>query len=474
MGCCDTTRAVVRNRPPRAVNASAEDLRNKFYSDRDLRSATLGLREAAVEVPVGIRIDEDVAATLPGQVGILALGNMLARVHRHIVVDVPRVPLLAKGLVAAGDLPEALSKTILAIDPFNTTAVTQVFPQGTRTIAFGTPERSVERYLGAEGFVGFLSDSPVAVAPAETTIFGVGLAACLGACALFRAVHGMKVAAARLSAWNLAEGAAAQSGPHKVPALDLGRVALIGAGAVASALAYWLRHCRVVGQWDNVDKDLVELHNTNRGLCMLAADAGWPNNSKAAKVDVLAREICARPFFGWYADWVNDPQYVRPDLLLPLANGPGFHHQVTQEFYPLLVHASTSRAWGAQLHRQIGGRDDCMSCRFRDVDGDLAEPEFVCSSAPVPVSRSAATDAALPFLSAAAGLMLTAALYRIMEGEREMSSGRFNHWSVDFDSQYRMIQGGQHQCSDTCANRIDPNLRKKIASSSRWASLISK
>ena len=83
------------------------------------------------------------------------------------------------------------------------------------------------------------------------------------------------------SAFDLAslansEGDEADAAPEVTGPLDVGDVLVAGAGAVGSCLLYWLREIGVVGSWDVVDGDIIKLHNTNRSLGFMAADAGWP------------------------------------------------------------------------------------------------------------------------------------------------------------------------------------------------------
>lgn len=78
-----------------------------FYRERDDRSVEYMGPIDWAGLPVGIAIDEVTASSRPGQVALLALINMAARLHRHILVAVPDVSLLARTLVPAEDLRHA-------------------------------------------------------------------------------------------------------------------------------------------------------------------------------------------------------------------------------------------------------------------------------------------------------------------------------------------------------------------------------
>ncbi len=94
-----------------------------FYAARDQRSVQLGAREDALRRPVILVVGADAATSKQGQAAVLALANMLARVHRELRFAVPPVPRTASGLIAASDLAGSIRETVLAIDPHNMVTV---------------------------------------------------------------------------------------------------------------------------------------------------------------------------------------------------------------------------------------------------------------------------------------------------------------------------------------------------------------
>jgi hypothetical protein len=75
---------------------------------------------------------------------------------------------------------------------------------------------------------------------------------------------------------------------------------------------------------------------------------------------------------------------------------------------PLMIHASTGADWGVYHGRHIPGRDDCLADRFPD---DVPVDAMACSTAPIPTQQGS-VDAALPFASLFAGLLVVADLVR--------------------------------------------------------------
>jgi hypothetical protein len=326
-------------------------------------------------------------------------------------------------------------------------------------------------YLGWSGGRGDLARKPMAGCAWDPhSVFGAATAAVLGAAAIFRLAHGQPVRAARFNPIELAADGAAGIRDHAGP-IDVGTVLVIGAGAVASGLAYWVRELDVVGEpWDFVDGDTVELHNTNRCLTMTAAHAGWIDGvlsgEPVSKSEATAWAVEGRGHPRWYEQWLPDHQ-ARHDLVLCLANEHGVRPFVAQRGEPLLLHATTSANWTAELHRHLSSRDDCPACRL--PDSHTAQP--ACATGPVNPIKRGSPDAALPFLSAAAGLLLAAALADLPHGV--VCQGPRNHWQLDLTFDELLIQSNQWPWSDACPHQQPRSIRRVIQrqSARRWDNL---
>lgn len=174
------------------------------------------------------------------------------------------------------------------------------------------------------------------------SIFG---AATCSAAGVFRLAHDQPVRTTRFNPIELAADRDAGTRDHRI-SIDVGDVlaAGAGAGAVTTALLYWLRELGITdGVWDFLDHDVAEPHNTNRCMTMTAADAGWPNGPPAIaasnKAEAVAQAIGGRPHPVWYDQWQSHRR-VRHDLVLPLANERGVRRIVAQRGEPLLLPAT--------------------------------------------------------------------------------------------------------------------------------------
>lgn len=441
----------------------------EFYELRDLRS--VGYIGQSLNHGTRIRIvaDADTCHSASGQLALLSLANQLARVHRGICFELAQAdaPVVARTPFPGHTLGEVLFTTVNAIDPCGEFVVGPC-PGASHSIGLGTElPGNLDWYIGADRAVAYLSRAPRPFSKSPSTPLGAGLAACLGCSAMLRLNLGLPTASRVLSAWNYLEGDAAAHGPSVLPAVDVGRVLMVGAGAVGASLAYWLHALGASGHgWVIVDGDVVELHNTNRSLPFTAKDAGWPSGPPLNKAAIVARLLDGASA---YPNWYDDSPELHEqnfDVVLALANDRGVRRDLTHRNAVVALQATTGDNWLSQLHRHVIGRDGCIWCRT----GEIVQSTFACSTGIVAEGNDAPSDAALPFLSAASGLMLASALLRLTTGE--LTNAPSNCWSWDFGSMHRLAaRPGVRDCNDGCALILPPGVRRKMNSGSRWSAL---
>jgi hypothetical protein len=418
------------------------------------------------ECDVRFHVGRDVAATRAGQIATLALVNLVSRAHRRLVAEIPSAPLRARSLVPADDFQTAAIRTARAINP-----VIDLTASISTPIRIGLGQNvpgGLDLYLGWLGGRGTVSTTSLTTSDSDPeSVFGAATAAVLGAAAVFRLAHDQPARTARFNPIELGADHAAGLRDHRTP-VDAGDVLAVGAGAVTAALVYWLRELGIAGgTWDFLDGDEVKLHNTNRCMTITAAAAGWPNGQPTMapgnKAAAVAWVINGRPHPIWYDQWQLD-RHGRHDLVLPLANERGVRRLIAYRGEPLLMHATTSPNWTAELHRHLPDRDDCIDCRLPDTTA----PRMQCSTGPTDVTDSTSPDAALPFLSAGAGLMLAAALATLPDGPA--MTGRFNHWQFDLTLAIPLVRPHQHQLRQACREQPSAALRSLISESEprRW------
>lgn len=404
------------------------------------------------------------AHSAAGHLLATALINQLARAHRHLIIvgDLDR-PLLCRQPFAFDDLRAATSGLALAINPHIEIETAQRLPGGDHLlhIGIGAGGEEPDLQVGCEGWCARFG-SEAEVTDSETSVWGAALASALAAAVAFHLMLGNDFALE--SSYSLWEGGAVGDlqGPAWASPLDLGRVLQVGAGAVGVALNYWLIAVGNSGEyWQLVDGDLVDATNLNRQLLFLAADAGYPDCEPAKKATRAAGLLGAQsdPQLWGKDDALVERQY---DLVLALANEDDVRSALQRRQPPLLLHATTSANWQAQVHRHIRGRDDCIECRLPD-----APPQLRCSTGEI--NKVKRIDAALPFLSALAGLLLATELVRLAEGE--LGDSDVNFRALDLAGEAPVVQVLRFRCHAGCSTWLPSAIRRSIAADTRFAHL---
>lgn len=442
---------------------------SEFYKERDRRTTEYVGRDGFHLRPIHVAIQAATCELPAGQLALLALGNQLVRAHRHITFDVP-VPdaaLRVRTPFARNTLGDTLLSMSAEIDPCGVFGLAKRGEPTAISIGLGFEiDNGYDFYIGARGASALLSDSPIPFSRSPGTLRGSALASCLGAAAIFRSALNLRTSPRTLSCWNYLEGDRADAGPDSLEPVDVGRVLMVGGGAVAASLTYWLYAFGVAGDWSVVDADEVKLHNINRGLVFTAADAGWMKASPIIrKAKRLASLIPGAKFFEEWYDQCDLAMHEIFDVVLGLANDRNVRHLLASRNTGITMQATTGTNWLSQLHRHILGIDDCIWCRT----GQIENVQFGCSTTPVEDSNAQRNDAALPFLSAASGLMLATALQQLQAGA--LAAHQCNDWRWDFGSLHRMATCGQRSCRSDCTRILSPAVRTQLNRQCRWRDL---
>ena len=443
--------------------------RERFYRERDSRTESYLNSGSPASVPVSIHASADVCESKSGQLLLVTLVNQLARIHRELrlVLGVPHAELQIPPLCAGGSLGDEVQRLARRIDPYGRCDV-DCQDRGPATISIGAGaycRPDLAWYLSWNSSNAELKKEPSPIRRESSgALRGAGLAALLGAAAATKAAAGIGTTATTISAWNLSSGVDADPGPEELPEIDIGRGLMVGAGAVATAVVYWLMQWGNHSAWTVIDRDTVALDNTNRSLLFFPEDAGWPGTAGQAKVDCLHRYLVeVEPVRAWYDEAPETRRIF--DTVLVLANERDVRTRVSSRNDPIQLQATTGKSWLSQLHRHIAGRDDCVRCRMADIKA----PQLRCSEATMGGgnARTPGADAALPFLSAASGLMLVSILQRLQLGE--FGTEKTNIWNWDFRNARRMHSSGYCECRSDCSAVLGPDSRRRIAGMTCWS-----
>lgn len=434
-----------------------EEFRREFHSRTLAYQSAFRLDERPVVIVLG-----DGAHTPTGHALLVSLVNLLARAHQHLVIvgDVDR-HLLCYDVFGLRDVRPATVGLARNINPTIVVTTTPAVPERSLLrIGVGPSDTLVDLRMGCDGWCAIAGEKARVIDRAQS-IWGAFYAACIAANAAFHRLMGdFTLPSGSYSLWDGGTGCSVQ-GPVFVGPLDIGRVMQVGAGGVGAALDYWLAYIRVVGPWTIVDGDPVEASNLNQ-LSFVAADAGYPEPPAKNKAERAAALLGTDHVARWYhnAGEVGDERH---DMVLPLANEHGVRAAIQARQQPVILHATTSPRWSAQVHRHIAGVDDCINCRL-----PLTPPDLQCST--VEVAEDPENDAAVPALSGLAGLLLAVELIRLQHGV--LTDTPFNQHSVLLDNgEPFRIPGVSQSCTDGCTGWSDAATRRLISVGERHVAL---
>ena len=440
----------------------------RFYRERDSRTIDYLDGNSPALVPVSIHASADACTTHAGQLLLTTLVNQLSRIHRQMFFALaePDADLLTLALCGGSNIGDEMCRLAKRIDPYGKFELAcQQLPPSKISVGVGASCRpDLTWYLGCNRSNAQLAPTPCKLGEnTSSDLRGASLAALLGAAAVTKSALDIANAPITLSAWNFRSGQEADPGPEELPNIDVGHGLMVGAGAVGASTVYWLMQWGNMSPWTIIDRDVVELHNTNRSLLFFPDDAGWPDKQPDLKVECLCRCISgAVPIPAWYDEATEAKQSF--DTVLVLANERDVRTRVSSRNDPIQLQATTGRSWLSQLHRHISGYDDCIRCRMSDVRA----PRLACSTAPVAAdNQSERPDAALPFLSAASGLMLVSMLQHLQLGD--FGTDKINMWNWDFYGTPYIHKSGCCICRTDCSTTLPSDARRVIAKKTRWA-----
>jgi hypothetical protein len=393
-----------------------------------------------------------------------ALTNQLARAHRRLLFigDLDR-SLLCPSPFGHSTLREATVGLAREINPLIDTAELTAIPSDA-LISIGL-SASAELEVGATGWCA-LFGSGASISDSHETLLGAGLASALVAATAFHRLRG--IGGAPHGSYSLWKGGSAgdEQGPS-FDCVDVGDVLQVGAGAVGAALDYWLASFGFGGNWLIMDGDEVDASNLNRQLLFRARDAGFPEGEPANKAEAAALRTgggaSALPYF--YGDERAGDALRMFDLILPLANEGGVRASLQARPQPVLLHATTSTWWSAQLHRHVAGLDDCIVCRLPKEE----DPAFTCTTGDVSSEGEKHMDASLPFLAAAAGLLLLMGLVRLQMEQLVVS--KTNQLVISLEVPDPRASESEWQCREDCHVRLPAARRIARAKDTRWVHL---
>ncbi len=388
-----------------------------FYARRDHRTNAYGQVDVRyAKQSVLITADSRVLASFAGQVMFLVSCNLLARWCRRVTLAVPEISLHSRFRIR-GELTDIALHTMCDADPFGTFCRSAVV-EGDLHLHLGDdcPQLAAcSTIVTCAGWLAGVRRFGAAGLPMGEDINPIGAAhaAVLAGAQVFRDALGRGELYPSGFIFDAFTGAPWMAGAAAAPSLpidlSIGRILVTGAGSVASSALFFGDLFGLRGPVDLVDADVTKIENFGRSPTFGRANYG------ERKVNALAKRLIGsgldvRPIPAWWHEAGLSPILGGYDLVLPLANEHGVRWELQQRVPPLMIHASTGRNWNVNFARHIPGRDDCLVDRFEGLHEKLV---FACAEGAIATQGPVTIDAALPFLSFFAGLLVATDLVRL-------------------------------------------------------------
>ena len=393
-----------------------------WRNERDSRSLLYSGRVLDPNHWITVVTDSDYAARYDGQVALLTAANLLGRMSPSIAFHVPSVSIVDQLPNAGRELSQSLTQMLYDRDPDGNFDIRQ--PRDNDYIIF-LGEKGAKEVVHGSGWNVFCGGSPSPILKdSSINPIGPALAVVLAVSQAFR-FNLMKLPTGyRLNALNwkpyLIDPRVASLSSSLTA---LGDLWTVGTGSVGTAILYFLS--LATRQFSGVlfDHDTVETHNLDRSPIFTFKNL---NQNKAEVTQEFLSQLGIRmecePVSLDESDlWSNRPTGT-PDIVVASANERNVRSVIENNFPPIQIYGTTGQNWQASVIRHIPLRDPCSLCLFPELGFESTD----CATAMIETGKehSVQVDAALPFLSFAAGIMAAAEILKLQLPEYPLNPNR--------------------------------------------------
>ena len=337
--------------------------------------------------PILLAIDAARAATRAGQLALATAASLVGRLFDYapaIDVAAPPAPVLPRvaGLVAGRPLATEVVGLLQSLPPEPGRYQYRVAPGGVRypvALVIGEAPVTADAVVHADGHGWYarVGPTPAPSDPVDTdggfNPFGPLAAAALGAAEVAKHVFrtlGRPVAfpvLRRPVAWDLWTHAfdAPPTGPPLPGALELGRFAVAGLGAVGAAAVWALADLGDArGTVELIDDDRLEATNLERVLTARGADVGLLKVRAAARA-LAGTRLRALTFAARYG--IAPPSGASATTILcGLDSGAG--RRRLQALLPRALYNGGTQGGELLVSRHVGLEGPCLECLYPETD----------------------------------------------------------------------------------------------------------
>lgn len=360
---------------------------------------------------IHLKLEDRYAERYDGQVAIITAATLLGRMTPSIALDIPPVPIVQPLPFAGTDLAEFVLSSLFAGDPhadfsrrprLEDDYAIQLGPEGAATICHGS------------GWNAYVGPPPAPAPPSkleDANPIGPALAAISAVAEAFRTDLQGQPTRTALESLSWSSELIQEQDACLLLDPDLGRLWVIGTGSVGTAALFFLGLATRTFQPTLFDGDVVRIENLDRSPIFIDTDVG--KNKAEVAAGYLARVGCVDPRYDPH--WLDESstwkgrQAGDPDLIVSAANERNVRAVIEHGSPPIQVYGTTGKNWQASVMRHIPGRDPCSCCVFPPTETRRTE----CAGEVPTEPSEERVDAALPYLSFAAGLMTAAEILKL-------------------------------------------------------------
>ena len=433
----------------------------EFYALRDDRTNRCTALSSYQNASCILCLSSALAEAKAAQVVFLVAANLLSRWCRRVTLVAPYTSLHADLGSRPDNLVEVALKQMRDADPFGSFDAQNSPPDSQHDLGLcvgdNIPELrvTVPVFVNARGWLASISRKrPFWISPTENgNCIGAIVAACFGVAQIFKMAVGIRpdclLRDGVFDTFQLGWTNALNAGPW--PETNIGRLLMVGAGSVGSSAAYCMRMVGMTGDVTIIDNDVVKIENFNRSPIFGRQTTGL-NKSEAVMAHLADSGLRAIALPIWWNDYIGqqDRLTLPFDVWLPLANDRGVRFSMQNNVPPVMVHASTTANWGVNHGRHLPGTDDCLADRFPN---EVSADALVCAAGEA-IDHEERIDAALPFCSLFAGLLVTAELLRLqLPNYPQVPNFALFDWYTTLDTVQKWDKGPRSSCICRQQNR---------------------
>lgn len=381
---------------------------SEWRSKRDDRTLRYAERRLDSNRVIRIKAGNAYATSYDGQVAIITASNLLGRMTPSVLLDVPDVPIVRSLPWHGRNIKELACSILSKIDPW--AKHNSLIPSKSDYILHLGPDASPLTIHGS-GWNVYLgpSSSPIQQMD-DINPIGPALSAVIAISYMF--FHNLTKLDCQISlnALNWSEELIDPASGRISCETNLGEIWTVGTGSMGTAILYFLTMANRNFNATLFDMDIVKIHNLDRSPIFLNEDFG------KHKVDVTQKYLNRVGISNVRAESVSlDESAIwkhrqqEPDILIPAANERNVRSIIELGMPPVQIYGTTGTDWQASVIRHWPGSDPCSSCLFPENN----YAPTTCATGSVTTADKNQTDAALPFLSFAAGIMAAAEILKL-------------------------------------------------------------